>query len=142
MKFSNQAVLTESSILVLSKGVFQTSIPLRRWSTQDGMLWSGSLRQGHQIEWLIANLNESLNELTSESLMQRVLRVLADSNMPPRLPLISKKPVKDTTKSDEPTSASSPPTVPRTKRSVPHTRPTPHAQVRQSFVAPSLSIVA
>ena len=48
MKSSNQVVWTETSIVVLSKGIFQTSIPLREWSTSDGTTWSGVLRQGHQ----------------------------------------------------------------------------------------------
>jgi hypothetical protein len=91
MKSLNQAVLTESSIVVLSNGVFQTSIPLRHWSTNDGVSWSGRLRQAHQIEWLIVKLNDALNDPTEESIMQRVLRVLADSGMPPRVPPRPKK---------------------------------------------------
>jgi hypothetical protein len=86
MKSSNQVVLTETSIVVLSKGVFQTSIPLRHWSTHDGTTWSGLLRQGHQIEWLIGRLNAAFNDATTESTMQRVHRVLADPSMPPRVP--------------------------------------------------------
>jgi hypothetical protein len=86
MKSKYQAVLTENSIVVLFKGSFQTSIPLRHWSTHDGTTWSSRLRQGHQIEWLIGRLNEALNDPSTESTMQLVHRVLADPSMPPRLP--------------------------------------------------------
>ncbi len=85
MKSSNQVVLTETSIVVLSHGVFQTSIPLRQWSTRDGTTWSSALRQRHQIEWLSAKLNHVLADSTPGSIMQRVLRVLADPSMPSRL---------------------------------------------------------
>jgi hypothetical protein len=85
MKSSYQVVLSETSIVVLFKGIFQTSIPLREWSTHDGSTWSGLLRQGHQIDWLVGNLNDALNAPTTESTMQRVHRVLADASLPPRL---------------------------------------------------------
>jgi hypothetical protein len=141
MKLSNQAVLTENSIVVLSRGVFQTSIPLRHWSTHDGVLWSGLLRQGHQIEWLIANLNESLNEPTNEFLMQRVIRVLSDSKMPPRLPPRSKKTVENTTECDENKAASPPSIAPIRRRSVPRRR-SPPTTATGSFVATGVTIVA
>lgn len=82
MKSSNQVVLTETSIVVLSHGLFQTSIPLRQWSTRDGTTWSSTMRPRHQIDWLSAKLNHALNDSTNESIMQRVLRVLADPSMP------------------------------------------------------------
>jgi len=50
MKSLNHVVATETSIVVLSKGHFQTSIPLRRWVTTDETEWSGSLLQNHQID--------------------------------------------------------------------------------------------
>jgi hypothetical protein len=86
MKSFYQVVLTECSIVVLFKGVFQTSIPCREWSTNDGSSWSASLRQSHQIAWLIERLTEALNEPTTETTMRRVHRVLADTSIPPRLP--------------------------------------------------------
>jgi hypothetical protein len=86
MKSSYQVVLTESSIVVLFKGTFQTSIPLRQWSTRDGSTWSSLLRQNHQIDWLMREFTDALNDASTESTMLRVLRVLADTSMPPRVP--------------------------------------------------------
>ena len=85
MKSAYQVVVTEGSIVVSSKGIFQTSIPLRQYSTLDGSTWSGSLRQAHQIDWLVEKLTLALNDSTTESTMQRVLRVLANTAMPPRV---------------------------------------------------------
>jgi hypothetical protein len=106
------------------------------------VLWSGLLRQGHQIEWLIANLNESLNEPTHESLMQRVLRVLSDSKMPPRLPPRPKKTVENATECDEKKVASPPSIAPIKRRSVPRTRRSSPARATGSFVATGVTIVA
>jgi len=128
MKSSIQVVLTETSIVVLSRGVFQTSIPLRQWSTCDGSTWSGQLRQGHQIEWLIGKLNDALNDSTSESTMQRIHRALADPSMPPRLPP-RRKPTGAVTVSpyDE---ARTPPEVAQQRAS--RLRQNPHARPAQS----------
>jgi hypothetical protein len=86
MKSNYQVVVAETSIVVLSKGVFQTSIPLRRWSSDDGLQWSGRLLQNHQIEWLVGQLNVALIEPSTESTMHRIHRVLADDSMPSRVP--------------------------------------------------------
>jgi hypothetical protein len=86
MKSSYQVTLTESAIVVLFKGVFQSSIPVRQWSTLDGRTWSGMLRQSHQLDWLLRKLTDALSDPTTESTMRRLHRVLADHSMPPRVP--------------------------------------------------------
>jgi hypothetical protein len=78
MKSSIQVLVTETSVVVLSKGAFMTSIPLRHWITTDGTTWSSRLRRAHELERLISRLTSALQNLGSDSVMKRILRVMAE----------------------------------------------------------------
>ena len=85
MKRSDQVVVTETAVVILSRGTFLTSIPLRHWTTTDGSTWSSRQRSAHEIDWLITRLTNALQNPSSDSVMKRVLSVM--SQEPPSLPL-------------------------------------------------------
>jgi len=79
MKCSQRVVLTDTAVVVLSKGTFLTSIPLRHWTTTDGSTWSIRHRRAREIDWLIGRLTNALSDLGTDSVMQRILGVMAQS---------------------------------------------------------------
>ena len=79
MKSSIQVLVTETSVVVLSKGAFMTSIPLRHWTTTDGTTWSSRLRRAHDLKWLVARLTRALQNLGSDSVMKRILEVMTEA---------------------------------------------------------------
>lgn len=82
MKSPFRVEVTETSIVITANSRWLTSIPLRRWSTVDGVTWSSRLRAPAEVERLVAHLSQALQNGSPDSVMKRVLRVLStDSPM-------------------------------------------------------------
>jgi hypothetical protein len=86
MRSLHQVVLTQTAVVVLSKGAFLTSIPLRHWTTSDGSTWSSRLRRAHEIDWLITRLTDALQNLGSDSVIKRIMSVMSEE-LPSPLPI-------------------------------------------------------
>jgi hypothetical protein len=83
MTNSVRLVLSDTSIMVLSsRNSLMTSIPLRKWMSVDGIHYFSQLRRQHEIDFLMSRLCKVFKEVSDESVMSRVSRVLSE-NMPP-----------------------------------------------------------
>jgi hypothetical protein len=83
MNSSITVVLTDTAIALVSKNSVLTSIPLRRWTSNNGSTWSGRLRPQTEVVWLIDRLRTVLQNDGDESVMKRVLRVMSEEPPPP-----------------------------------------------------------
>lgn len=78
MKSKINVVLTETAVVVVANGTFMSSIPLRHWTTTEGMTWSGRLRRALEIGWLISRLRQEFELPSDDSVMKRLLRVMTE----------------------------------------------------------------
>src|SRR5271166_2576155 len=83
MNPSISVVLTDTSIALVSKNSVLTTIPLRKWSSNDGSTWSGRLRPDSEVTWLMERLRTVLRNDGRDSVMKRVSRVLSEEPPPP-----------------------------------------------------------
>jgi hypothetical protein len=82
MNSSITVVLTDTAIALLSKNAVLTSIPLRRWTSNNGSTWSGRLRPHTEVTWLIERLRTTLRNDGADSVMKRVLQVMSEEPPP------------------------------------------------------------